>query len=65
MIVSPIGKVVNQYKGFAGAVKSIQCSPQGGSGGSGRGEEMVAACGLDRYLRIYSLNPPKLKHQVR
>ena len=50
---------MNHYKGFAGAVKSVQCSPEGTSG-----EELVAACGLDRYLRIYSVNPPKLKHQV-
>ena len=60
---------MNHYKGFAGAVKSIQCSPSshgsGGSGGSGDGEELVAASGLDRYLRVYSVNPPKLKHQVR
>ena len=58
---------MNHYKGFAGAVKSIQCSPSPsshGSGGSGDGGELVAACGLDRYLRVYSVNPPKLKHQV-
>ena len=54
-----VGKVMNHYKGFAGAVKSVQCSPEGTSG-----EELVAACGLDRYLRVYSVNPPKLKHQV-
>ncbi len=58
-----IGKAVNHYKGFAGAVKNIQFSPEG-SGGSRDGEELVAACGLDRYLRIYTVNPPKLKHQV-
>jgi hypothetical protein len=58
-----IGKVVNHYKGFTGAVKSVQCGPEGG-GGSRDGEELVAACGLDRYLRIYTVNPPKLKHQV-
>ena len=55
-----VGKVLNHYKGFAGAVKSVQCSPKVTGG-----EELVAACGLDRYLRVYSVNPPKLKHQVR
>ena len=50
---------MNHYKGFTGAVKSVQCSPKGTSG-----EELVAACGLDRYLRVYSVSPPKLKHQV-
>ena len=52
-----LGKVVNHYKGFAGAVKSVQCGSQGT-------EELVAACGLDRYLRVYTLHPPKLKQQV-
>ena len=49
---------MNHYKGFAGAVKSVQCSPSGS-------EELVAACGLDRYLRVYTIHPPKLKHQVK
>lgn len=56
---SYVGKTVNQYKGFTGAVKCVQCSPKGSGG-----EDLVAACGLDRYLRVYTINPPKLKHQV-
>ena len=58
MSIYLLGKIVNHYKGFAGAVKCVQCSPEGS------GEDLVAAYGLDRYLRVYTINPPKLKHQV-
>ena len=56
---------MNHYKGFAGAVKSIQCSflASQGSEDSDAGQ-LVAACGLDRYLRVYTIQPPKLTHQV-
>ena len=51
---------MNHYKGFAGAVKSIQCSFHG----SEDSEQLFSACGFDRYLRVYTIQPPKLIHQV-
>ena len=54
-----LGGVVNQYKGFAGAVKCIQCYSDDS------GDSQIAACGLDRYLRVYSVTPAKLIRQVR
>lgn len=51
------GALLNQYKGFAGGLKSIQCCSDGT-------QSLVAATGLDRYLRVYSIQPPKLQHQV-
>lgn len=48
---------MNQYKGFSGGIKAIQCS-------SASCDALVAACGLDRFLRVYTMQPPKLLHQV-
>ena len=52
------GSVINHYKGFAGGVRSLQCR----SGSDGR--SLVAGCGLDRYLRVFQMDPPRLLHQV-
>ena len=49
------GGVVGRYKGFGGGVTAVDVSGDG---------SVLAACGLDRYLRIYSLDRPKLLHQV-
>ena len=49
------GKMVQQYKGFAGSIRSIQCSPAG---------PVVASCGLDRYLRIHDVNTKQLLQKV-
>ncbi len=51
------GNVVNQYKGFAGGIRSIQSCSSGE-------RSYVVTCGLDRYLRVYNMHPPKLLHQV-
>ena len=51
------GAVLNRYKGLAGGVKCIQFHSNGT-------RSLVAATGLDRYLRVYSVQPPKLLHQV-
>lgn len=48
--------VLNQYKGFGGAVTAVQVCRDG---------SQLAACGLDRYLRVYCLKKPTLLHQVR
>lgn len=50
------GGMLSQYKGFGGAVTAVHVSRNGSK---------LAACGLDRYLRVYSLERPTLLHQVR
>lgn len=50
------GGMLSQYKGFGGAVTAVQVSRNGSK---------LAACGLDRYLRVYCLERPTLLHQVR
>ena len=49
------GGVAGRYKGFGGGVTAVDVSGDG---------SILAACGLDRYLRTYSLDRPKLLHQV-
>ena len=49
------GGAVGRYRGFGGGVSAVEVSRDG---------SVVAACGLDRYLRIYSLDKPTLLHQV-
>ena len=52
------GSVINHYKGFAGGVRSLQYR-------NGRdSHSLVAGCGLDRFLRVFQMEPPKLLHQV-
>ncbi len=51
------GGVVSRYRGFTGGIRSVQ--------EWGEGEQsLIAATGLDRYLRVYSVHSPKLLHQV-
>ena len=51
------GEVVNRYLGFAGAVLSIDTY-------SDDSRHLVAGCGLDRYLRVFNLDPPTTQHQM-
>ena len=53
------GGVLNRYTGCAGAVKGLQCFP------GPDGQALLASCGLDKYLRVYTLESPKLLHKVR
>jgi ribosome biogenesis protein NSA1 len=48
------GKVVNHYHGFGGSVCDISsCS-----------DDVFAACGLDRYLRVYNVKPPSVIYKA-
>ena len=49
------GHMVQRYKGFAGSVRCVQCHPS---------SNVVAACGLDRFVRIYDLDSKTLHHKV-
>lgn len=49
------GLVRGCLKGLAGGVRSLQCHPS---------LPLVASCGLDRFLRIHSLEDRKLLHKV-
>jgi len=51
------GSILNHYKGIVGGVRSLQCYSDGT-------QSLLAACGLDRYLRVFALHPPRLLHQV-
>ena len=48
---------MSHYKGFTGGVRSLQCCSDGT-------QSLLAACGLDRFLRVFALDPPRLLHQV-
>ena len=52
---SPSAKVVNRYKGFAGAVSDVSFNSDGTT---------FAACGLDRFLRVYRTHTPALLYRV-
>ena len=52
-----LGSVVSKYHGFGGGVKSISCYNDSGTA-------MFAACGLDRYLRVYTMDPPTVVYKV-
>lgn len=52
-----VGDVVNKYHGFGGGVKGICCYDDGGEG-------LFAACGLDRYLRVYTMERPMIIYKV-
>ncbi|XP_061462465.1 WD repeat-containing protein 74 [Rhineura floridana] len=49
------GRLVQCLKGFAGSVRAIQCHPM---------LPLVASCGLDRFLRVHSLQHKRLEHKV-
>lgn len=49
------GLVRGCLKGLAGGVRGLQCHPF---------QPLVASCGLDRFLRIHSLEDRKLQHKV-
>ncbi|XP_037630699.1 WD repeat-containing protein 74 [Sebastes umbrosus] len=49
------GVVRGCLKGLAGGVRALQCHPS---------QPLVASCGLDRFLRIHSLEDRKLQHKV-
>ncbi|XP_018420355.1 PREDICTED: WD repeat-containing protein 74 [Nanorana parkeri] len=49
------GKLLCALKGSAGSVRSIQCH---------KSMPVVASCGLDRFMRLHSLNDKKLLHKV-
>ena len=53
-----VGGVLNKYHGFGGGVKGISCF-------SNDEDTFFAACGLDRYLRVYSMEPPRVVYKVR
>jgi len=50
------GKVVQQYRGAEGSIRSIRCHST---------EPVVAACGLDRFVRVYDIDSRQLLHKVR
>ena len=59
VIVFFSGTVLNRYHGFGGAVTSLSSwSDEEG------GNNVFAACGLDRYLRVYRVEPPGVIHKV-
>ncbi|XP_058490033.1 WD repeat-containing protein 74 [Solea solea] len=49
------GLVRGCLKGLAGGVRWLQCHPS---------QQVVASCGLDRFLRIHDLEDHKLQHKV-
>ncbi|RXN06885.1 WD repeat-containing 74-like protein [Labeo rohita] len=49
------GLVRGCLKGLAGAVRGLQCHPS---------LPLVASCGLDRFLRVHSLEDRSLQHKV-
>lgn len=49
------GLVRGCLKGLVGSVRGLQCHPS---------QPVVASCGLDRFLRIHSLEDRKLQHKV-
>lgn len=49
------GLVRGCLKGLTGGVRGLQCHPS---------QPVVASCGLDRFLRIHSLEDRRLQHKV-
>lgn len=49
------GRLLCALKGSAGSVRSIQCH---------KSMPVVASCGLDRFMRLHSLNDKNLLHKV-
>ena len=52
----PPGRLLKCLKGVGGSVRGLQCHPS---------LPLVASCGLDRFLRIHSLDDKRLLHKVR
>lgn len=48
------GKLVHNFKGFAGSIRSIQCHSS---------QPVVASCGLDRFFRVHDINSRELIHK--
>ncbi|ESO07625.1 hypothetical protein HELRODRAFT_170170 [Helobdella robusta] len=48
------GHLVHKFKGANGAIKQVLCSPQ---------QNIVASCGLDRFLRIHDIQSKVLLHK--
>ncbi|KAL9953271.1 hypothetical protein ACROYT_G040664 [Oculina patagonica] len=49
------GQLQGHYKGFAGGIRCISCLDK---------QQMVASCGLDKFLRIHHLHNRKLLNKV-
>ena len=49
------GKVLNTYKGSTGSIRCVRCHQT---------LPIVAACGLDGFVRVYNLEDKKLLHKV-
>ncbi|XP_033927694.1 WD repeat-containing protein 74 [Melopsittacus undulatus] len=49
------GRVLRCLKGVSGGVRGLQCHPQ---------TQLVASCGLDRFLRLHHLGEGRLCHKV-
>ena len=49
------GQLQGHYKGFAGGIRCISCLDK---------QEMVASCGLDKFLRVHHLHNRKLLYKV-
>ncbi|XP_065920476.1 WD repeat-containing protein 74-like [Dysidea avara] len=50
-----VGKVLNTYKGATGSIRCVKCHHT---------LPVVAACGLDRFVRIYNLEDKKLLNKI-
>jgi len=55
LITTILGKVLNTYKGATGSIRCIKCH---------NSLPVMAACGLDRFIRIYNLDDKKLLNKV-
>lgn len=49
------GKVLNTYKGATGSIRCVRCHQT---------LPIMAACGLDGFVRVYNLEDKKLLHKV-
>ncbi|XP_052802564.1 WD repeat-containing protein 74-like [Mya arenaria] len=48
------GKLIHQFKGFAGSIRSLKCNSS---------QSVVASCGLDRFLRLHDVNTKQLLYK--
>ena len=49
------GKRVAKFRGFAGACRAVYCHPT---------LDLVAACGLDRHVRVYNISTQQCRRTV-
>ena len=49
------GREVHRFKGVSGAIRDIQCHSS---------QDVVASCGLDRFLRVHNINDKSLVSKV-